>query len=384
MVVPGRMIRRQQAAERPVVVPFGVRLAAAWTWRLAVIAVGVGALLYVVSVFQLIVVPLMVAALVAALLLPAVAAMQRAGAPRAVAAGVALLGGLALVVGLLTLVGTQIATGFGDLQEQAAEGWRQVKGWLATGPLSLSGAQVDEYLAAVQQQVTDNRDRLVSGALQFTSTAGHVVTGFFLVLFASFFFLLDGERIWAWLVGILPADAREPFDAAGRRGWMTLTSYVRAVVLVALVDALGIGLGAALLGVPLVVPLAVLVFLGAFVPIVGATLTGVVAVLVALVAEGPVTALLMLAVVIGVQQLEGHVLQPLLLGRAVQVHPLAVIVAIGAGILVAGVVGALFAVPLVAVLNTVVQSLRETEQSPQPSAVQDDDADEPPPQRAED
>ncbi|MFP5336441.1 MAG: AI-2E family transporter [Actinomycetes bacterium] len=384
MVVPGRMIRRQQAAERPVVVPFGVRLAAAWTWRLAVIAVGVGALLYVVSVFQLIVVPLMVAALVAALLLPAVAAMQRAGAPRAVAAGVALLGGLALVVGLLTLVGTQIATGFGDLQEQAAEGWRQVKGWLATGPLSLSGAQVDEYLAAVQQQVTDNRDRLVSGALRFTSTAGHVVTGFFLVLFASFFFLLDGERIWAWLVGILPADAREPFDAAGRRGWMTLTSYVRAVVLVALVDALGIGLGAALLGVPLVVPLAVLVFLGAFVPIVGATLTGVVAVLVALVAEGPVTALLMLAVVIGVQQLEGHVLQPLLLGRAVQVHPLAVIVAIGAGILVAGVVGALFAVPLVAVLNTVVQSLRETEQSPQPSAVQDDDADEPPPQRAED
>lgn len=384
MVVPGRIIRRQQAAERPVVVPFGVRLAAAWTWRLAVIAVGVGALLYVVSVFQLIVVPLMVAALVAALLLPAVAAMQRAGAPRAVAAGVALLGGLALVVGLLTLVGTQIATGFGDLQEQAAEGWRQVKGWLATGPLSLSGAQVDEYLAAVQQQVTDNRDRLVSGALRFTSTAGHVVTGFFLVLFASFFFLLDGERIWAWLVGILPADAREPFDAAGRRGWMTLTSYVRAVVLVALVDALGIGLGAALLGVPLVVPLAVLVFLGAFVPIVGATLTGVVAVLVALVAEGPVTALLMLAVVIGVQQLEGHVLQPLLLGRAVQVHPLAVIVAIGAGILVAGVVGALFAVPLVAVLNTVVQSLRETEQSPQPSAVQDDDADEPPPQRAED
>jgi predicted PurR-regulated permease PerM len=184
-----------------------------------------------------------------------------------------------------------------------------------------------------------------------------VLTGLFLTLFTTYFFLAQGTSIWAWLVRLLPREARRPIDEAGRRGWVTLTAFVRATIIVAFTDALGIGLGALILGVPLVLPLAVLVFLAAFVPVVGALISGSVAVLVALVAVGPVKALIMLGVVIAVQQLESHVLQPFLLGRAVSVHPLAVILGIAAGALTAGILGALFAVPLVAVGHTVAVSL---------------------------
>jgi predicted PurR-regulated permease PerM len=183
------------------------------------------------------------------------------------------------------------------------------------------------------------------------------VTGFFLVLFTLFFFLRDGGQIWSFLCRLLPREARVPTARAGHYSWHTLVSYVHATVLVAFVDAAGIGIGLVVLGVPLALPLAALVFLGAFIPVVGATVTGVVAILVALVANGPVTALIVLAVVIAVQQLEGHVLQPLIMGRAVALHPLAVILAIAAGIVVAGIVGGLIAVPLLAVLNTAIRYL---------------------------
>jgi predicted PurR-regulated permease PerM len=205
--------------------------------------------------------------------------------------------------------------------------------------------------------LSGNGDQLVTGALAATSTAGHVVTGLFLTLFTTYFFLAQGTSIWAWLVRLLPRPARRPLDEAARRGWVTLTAFVRATILVALTDAVGIGLGAALLGVPLAFPLGVLVFLAAFVPVVGALVSGSVAVLIALVAVGPVKALIMLGVVVVVQQLESHVLQPFLLGRAVSVHPLAVILGIAAGALTAGILGALFAVPLVAVGHTVAVSL---------------------------
>jgi predicted PurR-regulated permease PerM len=179
------------------------------------------------------------------------------------------------------------------------------------------------------------------------------VAGLFITLFATIFFTYDGRRIWAWIVRLFPATARDRVQGSGSRAWAVLTSYVRATVVIAAVDALGIVLVAAILGLPLVIPIGVLVFLGAFIPIVGATISGIAAVAVALVAEGPVSALVMLAGVIGVQQLEGHVLQPFLMGRLVRVHPLAVVVVIAIGGLVAGVFGALIAVPLTAIVNTV-------------------------------
>ena len=186
---------------------------------------------------------------------------------------------------------------------------------------------------------------------------GHVLAGFFIVLFSTYFFLADGERIWAWIVRLAPRAGRQHVDSSGRVAWISLTQFVRATVIVAATDALGIMTGAAILGVPFVLAIGVLVFLGAFIPMVGATVAGIVAILVALVAQGPITALLMLAVVILVQQIEGHVLQPFLMGRWVSVHPLGVIIAIGCGVLVAGIPGALVAVPLAAAVNAVVQHL---------------------------
>lgn len=365
MTEASRTTRDAPPAQRVVEVPYGVRLAAAWTWRLALIAAGVLGLLYVVSVLQVIVVPVLVAALVSALLRPGVEWLTRHRVPRGLAVAASLVGGLALVVGLLTLVGTQIATGFGNLETQAVAGFREIQTWLAGPPLNLSTDQVNGYLEQAREQVNSNSDQLVAGALSFTSTAGHVVAGFFLAVFATIFFLLDGRGIWTWLLRLLPREARDRVDEASRRGWVTLTAYVRATIIVAFVDAVGIGVGAALLGVPLALPLAALVFLGAFVPIVGAFVSGLVAVLVALVAEGPLVALLMFGVVLLVQQAESHILQPFLLGRAVKVHPLAVILAIATGILLAGIVGALFAVPVIAVLNTVVRYLGGEEGHPE-------------------
>jgi predicted PurR-regulated permease PerM len=197
------------------------------------------------------------------------------------------------------------------------------------------------------------------------TTVSHVVAGVFIVLFAVFYFLYEGERIWAWAVRLFPRASRERVDSSGQVAWATLKSFVRATVLVAFVDAVGIALVAVILSVPLALPIGVIVFLGAFVPIVGAAVSGSVAVLVALVAHGPFVALLMLGGVLLVQQLESHVLQPFLLGRAVAVHPLAVILAIAAGVLVAGIVGALLAVPIVASLNAVVHHLAQTETAEQ-------------------
>ena len=198
---------------------------------------------------------------------------------------------------------------------------------------------------------------MLSQVSEVGTAVGHVVAGFFIVLFSTYFFLSDGDRIWAWLVRLSPRAARERVDSSGRVAWVSLTQFVRATVIVALVDALGIAIVAAILGVPFVLAIGVLVFLGAFVPMIGATIAGTVAILVALVDQGPITALLMLGGVILVQQIEGHMLQPFLMGRWVSVHPLAVIVAIGCGVLVAGIAGALVAVPLAAAVNAVVQHL---------------------------
>jgi predicted PurR-regulated permease PerM len=232
--------------------------------------------------------------------------------------------------------------------------------------------------------VSANSSRLVSGALGVASTAADVASGLFIALFSTFFFLSTGGRIWAWVVTLFPRSARPRVEGAAVHAWATLTAYVRATVIVAAVDAIGIGAAAAILRVPLAVPIAVLVFLGAFIPIVGAFLTGVVAVLVAFVSQGPVVALIMLGAVILVQQIEAHILQPFLLGRAVEVHPLAVILGIGAGVLVAGIVGALFAVPLVAVGHVVSVYLRDGDGGPDQNAPPGDRPPETPAEDAQD
>jgi putative heme transporter len=203
-----------------------------------------------------------------------------------------------------------------------------------------------------------NQVSITAGALTTAATVGEVVAEMLLAVFTLVFFLHGGMGIWQFLLGVVPADVRTRVDVAGRRGLAALVSYVRATAAVAVVDGIAIGIGLAVLGIPLAVPLAALVFLGAFIPIIGAVVAGGVAVLIALVAEGPVPALIVLGIIIAIMQLEGHILQPLLLGRAVKLHPLAVVLAIAAGLLVAGIAGALLAVPLLAVLNSGIRSLR--------------------------
>nr|WP_240895283.1 AI-2E family transporter [Kineococcus siccus] len=334
-----------------------MRTSAEWSWRFIVVVAGVVLLVYGLSFVSEVVVPALIAMLVAALLLPVVTALHRLGVPQVLAALLTLLTALAVLAGLVTLVGTQAASGFSDLSASAVQGVDQVERWLKEGPLNLSTTAISDYVAQAQDAVSANRDTIVTGVVGVASTAGHVVAGFFIALFAAFFYLLEGRRIWSWVLHLLPHPARSPLDNAARQSWVTLTHYMRATIVVALVDGAGVAIGAAVLQVPLAVPLGLVVFLGAFIPIVGALLSGAVAVLVALVAHGPVTALVMLAVVILVQQVESHLLQPFLMGRAVAVHPLAVILAVAAGATVFGIVGALFAVPLVAVLKTGIEAL---------------------------
>lgn len=314
-------------------------------------------LAYGLSFVSEILIPVLVALLITALLGPLVGRANRLGVPRPVAALVILLLALAIVAGLVTLISTQAASGFGDLSDSATEGVGEVERWLSSGPLHLSSSAISGYVDQVETAISDNREAIVSGATSVATTAGHLVAGFFITLFATFFYLLEGRRIWSWLLHLMPQPARDPLDDAARSSWLTLVHYMRATVIVAFVDGAGVAIGAAILQVPLAVPLGLVVFLGAFIPIVGALLSGIVAVLVALVAQGPVVALIMLGVIILVQQVESHLLQPFLMGRAVAVHPLAVILAVAGGATVFGIVGALFAVPLVAVLNTGVSAL---------------------------
>jgi predicted PurR-regulated permease PerM len=358
-------VRRREAD----LVPLGLRASAAWTWRILVVAGGIYLLLLLLAQFKVLVVPVLVALLVAALTKPlANLGTRRLRLRPAPAALLTILIVLLIIAGLVGLVGQQVATGFPDLQRQAAAGLQDLRADLATSPLHITTDQLQNLLTSAQKTVSANSSRLFTGALGVASTAADVAGGLFIALFSTFFFLSSGGSIWAFVVRLFPRGARPRVEGAGVRAWATLTAYVRATVIVAAVDAIGIGGAAAILGVPLAIPIGVLVFLGAFVPIVGAFVTGVVAVLVALVSKSALVALLMLAAVILVQQVEAHVLQPFLLGRAVEVHPLAVILGIGAGVLTAGIVGALFAVPLVAVGHVVAEYLREQPPEPVPGS----------------
>ncbi|MDT0202260.1 AI-2E family transporter [Nocardioides sp. AE5] len=358
-------------------VPWGVDLAAAWAWRFIVIAVALVAVLWVMRFFAVITLPLMVALLIAALANPGVRGLKRIGIPQAVSALLITITGLGMIIALVTFVGREIIRGGTELADQVVDGLGKIRVWLKDGPLNASDSQINGWIEEAQKAITERTQdpEVVTQVTQFGTALTHIVAGIFIILFATYFFLADGQRIWAWVVRMFPRAAREKVDSSGKVAWVSLTQFVRATVIVALVDAIGIMIVAYLLDVPLVLPIGVLVFLGAFVPMIGATVAGSVAVLVALVAHGPVTALLMLGGVILVQQVEGHILQPFLMGRFVSVHPLGVIVAIGCGVLVAGVGGALIAVPLAAVVNAVSQhlaSFTEVGESPPEQALKDD------------
>ena len=277
-----------------------------------------------------------------------------------------MIGGLAVLVGVLSWVIQAFIAGIPDLGQQLERSYQQFRDLLGRPPFNINSPELATLPDQLRQAVAANQDALTTGALTTAATVLEMVTGLALALFALIFFLYDGRKIWRFLLRALPAGPnRERIDVAGDRAFASLVGYTRGTVLVAVVDGVAIGLGLWIVGVPLALPLAALTFLAAFIPTVGAVVSGALAVLVALVTLGPIQALIILGVVIGVQQLEGNVLQPLLLGRAVQLHPLAVTLAVAAGIVVAGIIGALLAVPLLAVVTSAVRSLSATaEQGP--------------------
>jgi predicted PurR-regulated permease PerM len=338
--------------------PYAVRMAAAWAWRFLILVAALGVLVWALSKISLLVIPVLVSALLAGLLSPVVNALNsRLAVPRGLAVGITLIGFFALVTAGLSLAGQRLTAGLNALWTQALAGIEQVQNWLFNGPLKLTNDDLQSVLDDTLAQLRGNATNILSEAISWTSAIGQILTGTLLAIFALIFLLLDGRKIGLFLINLLPRRARPAMDGALTRGWASLVSYVRVQMVVAMIDAIGIGLGAFFLGVPLAMPLGVLVFIGSFIPIVGALITGALAVLLALVANGWINALIMLAVVLLVQQAESNILQPLIMGKAVSLHPLAVVLAVAGGTMLAGIPGALFAVPLLAVLNAVIRYL---------------------------
>ncbi|WP_168581457.1 AI-2E family transporter [Gephyromycinifex aptenodytis] len=332
--------------------PYPVLVAGAWSGILILLAAASYLLAQVVAAVSIVVVPLAVAVLLAALLHPLVSWLdQHSPLPRPVTALLALLLLLCFIVAGSTVAISQIAAGAPKMTEGVQSGVAAITSWLRTGPLHVTGGQLAAYLTQAQLALKAHISELSTGFFDVGSRAVEMIAGTFICLIATFFFLCDGAKIWAFLVSFLPRATRRPLFEATRRGWVSVSAYARTQVVVAAVDSLGIALGAFALGLPLLGSIVMLVFLSAFVPIVGVIVAGIVPTLIALVALGPVSALIMLGVVVCVHFLEAHVLQPFLMGHAVALHPLAVIVVVAVGAYLYGISGALFAVPVLAFLN---------------------------------
>ncbi|OOK69453.1 hypothetical protein BZL29_5981 [Mycobacterium kansasii] len=334
-----------------------VRKTAAWSWRLLVIFAAALAVIWVISKLEIIVVPVLLALILSALLVPVVDWLDLRRVPRGAAVSLVLLGGFAILGGILAFVISQFIVGLPDLVKQVERSIDSSRRWLIEGPAHLRREQIDNAGNAAIEALRNNQAKLTSGAISTAATITELLTGAVLVLFTLIFFLYGGRNIWQYVVKIVPVPARDRVLEAGRAGYSSLIGYVRATFLVALTDAIGVGTGLAIMGVPLALPLASLVFLGAFIPLLGALISGLLAVVVALLAKGLVYALITLGLLIAVNQLEAHLLQPLVMGRAVSIHPLAVVLAISTGGVLAGIVGALLAVPTVAFLNNAMQVL---------------------------
>ncbi|MGW2030448.1 AI-2E family transporter [Streptomyces sp. NPDC001811] len=346
-------------------VPWGVRVAAEAGWRLLVLAGTVWVLMRVISAIQLVVFAFVIALLVTALLQPTVARLTRRGVPRGPATALTAISGF-VVIGLMGwFVTWQVMENIDTLSNQIQSGIDDLRNWLLKSPFHVTDKQINQIAKNLREAIGANADQITSAGLEGVQVIVEALTGILLVFFSTLFLLYDGRRIWQWFLKLVPAAARPGVAGAGPRAWRTLTAYVRGTVLVALIDAIFIGIGIYFLDVPMAVPLAVFIFLFSFIPLVGAVASGALAVIVALVTQGVFTAVMTLVVVLAVQQIEGHVLQPFILGRAVRVHPLAVVLTVAAGGMVAGIGGAVVAVPLVAVTNTVVGYLRQYSQEAQ-------------------
>lgn len=352
---------RARVAGAPV--PSGLRVAAAYAWRLLAVGVAVYGAFTVLGRFQLVAVAVFLALVIASVLRPPTDLMARR-LPRAAAVVVSMLGSIVLLLALLALVGNAVAGEWDRLAGELGGGIDRIKQWLEGPPFHVSHAAMADLQGKIASFVSSHRSTLISGALSGAGRAIELVTGGALALFCSVFFIHSGERLWLWTCAQLPEPARLRWHDAGGAAWHTFAGYTRGIIIVAGTNALLVGLALFVLRVPLALPLALLEFLAAFVPLIGSPIALAVATMVALAGRGPLIALVVLSLIVVIGQLEGHVLHPLVLSWAVRLHPVVVAICVIAGSIVAGVIGAVVAVPMVSVAWSVIQAFRSPAAGP--------------------
>ena len=366
---------RSDEVDASALVPRSLRVAAALSWRMLVIIGLVAACMWVGAHLTLVIMPVAIALTLAVLLEPLVSWMRRKlHLPSSLAATVGLLIFFAVVAGALSQAAAELIQQVPQLATQAVQGFAALlnalahNDYLTNGPLKLDTAVLNNMLEALRTELVTwldtNKETLATGAINITSSVGTLATSGLTMLFCLFFFLKDGRDIWVWFVRLLPKGAREPVHEAAIRGWASMGGYVVGQMQVAFIDALSIGIGAYFLGVPLVIPIIVLVFFGSFIPIIGSLISGIIAVLVAVVDQGFTVGLIMLVIILLVQQVEGNLLQPLLMSNAVSLHPLVVLLGVTAGSMVAGIAGAIFSIPIAAFINSTVLYLHGHDPEP--------------------
>jgi putative heme transporter len=362
-------------------VTWPVRVAAAWIWRIIVIVAGMYLLVRVLSAVWLVVFSLVIALLFCAVLHPLEARLNRVmRGPRSLPTACTLLIGLAALGLVAWFVIWQISSHASELGDQLTNFVDKTKDWLQTGPLHLRQADFDELSSKITDAIKSHQGEVITGAVQTLRTLGELVASALLILLSTFFFLRDGELIWRWVCGLAPAAAQPRIDRAGRLGWRALGGYMRGVLLIALFHAVTVTILLFVLHVPLAAALGVVIFLGSFVPLVGITVAGSLCVAVTLLEHGVAAAITVTIAIIILFQLEGHLLQPLIMSRAVQIHPLAIAVTVLSASAVAGIAGALVGVPFVAFINTVVRALRAPlDEEPVGSSVPRGEPEPPPP-----
>jgi putative heme transporter len=347
-----------------VTVPRTLAVATAWSWRLLVIGAAVVVLAYLASELRLVVLPVFLALFFTALLRPVAEYLRGRGAPPFLSALLSVLLALTVVSGILAWIVPRFIAEFDELADDLITGIEDAGDWLVDGPPGVPREQLESWVDGAVEEIQGSTEEIVAGVIAGAQFAIEVLVVLAIALVLTFFFLKDGDRIWDWIVGVFARTHRADVREMGSRSWATLAGYLRGMTIVALADSIFIGIALVILDVPGALALAVLIFFAAYIPIAGAVVTGALAVLVALVAEGLVTALLVLAAVVIVQQAESNLLHPYVVGRAVQVHPVAILLGVTAGAVLGGVIGALVAVPIVAVGARIGGYIREQGEAP--------------------
>ena len=356
-----RMPERGAGSPEPSRVPGWLQAGAAWSWRLLLVAAVIYLVVRVLGMLYIVVVPCVAALLLTALLQPLTGRLRRAGLPSLAATWVTLLIAAAVLGGLVMLVANRVSADYPALVEETRHTVTQIESLLAGPPFHVKSSSVQNFLNDIPGYLSKHKALVEGTVLTGGRIAAESFGGLVLMLFVMFFLIKDGERIWAWLLGALRAQTARRVDRAGHAAWLAVVYYMRGTVAVAAIHAVVVGVVLSVMSVPLAFPLAVLVFLAAFVPLVGLLVAGALAILVTLAANGWVDAVILLGILIIEDQLEAHLLQPQVVGRVIRLHPLAVILALAVGGVLAGIAGAVVAVPIVAVITRAVPELRRRE-----------------------